>query len=263
MRTGARIVHCCGFDSIPSDLGALMVQEAFKERHGRYASEVKMAAGRMSGAFSGGTFASMLNIFEELKENPSLRKVLGNPYALKSQGHPRSGQRRPGRRPLRPAPRVDEPVHHGGDQHAHREAKPCTDGSALGRGLSLLRGDEHRQGVQEGLTRAAVLHRRHCGIHGLQSHFLMTRPWVVKRLPSTGRGPERASPCQGPFHRHVTSRSVTGKRCAASSPINATRATAPPPSCSPRPLCVLPSKARSFRAKAASSRPPRRWACAS
>ncbi len=29
-KTGARIVHCCGYDSIPSDLGALMVQEAFK-----------------------------------------------------------------------------------------------------------------------------------------------------------------------------------------------------------------------------------------
>jgi short subunit dehydrogenase-like uncharacterized protein len=85
-KTGARIVHCCGFDSIPSDLGALMVQEAFKERYGRYASEVKMAAGKISGTFSGGTFASMLNLFEEMKENPNLRKILGNPYALNPQG---------------------------------------------------------------------------------------------------------------------------------------------------------------------------------
>ena len=41
-RTGARIVHCCGFDSIPSDLGTLMVQGAAKERFGRSLSEVKL-----------------------------------------------------------------------------------------------------------------------------------------------------------------------------------------------------------------------------
>ena len=57
-RTGARIVHCCGYDSIPSDLGTLIVQDAFKKRHGRYASQVKMAAVQMKGAFSGGTNCS-------------------------------------------------------------------------------------------------------------------------------------------------------------------------------------------------------------
>ncbi len=69
-RTGARIVHCCGYDSIPSDLGALVVQEAFKKQHGTYASQVKMAAVQMKGAFSGGTIASMLNMMDEIKENP-------------------------------------------------------------------------------------------------------------------------------------------------------------------------------------------------
>jgi len=85
-KTGARIVHCCGYDSIPSDLGTLMVQEAFRQRHGKYASKVKMAAVDMRGAFSGGTIASMMNIVDEMKENPSLRKVLGNPYALNPKG---------------------------------------------------------------------------------------------------------------------------------------------------------------------------------
>jgi short subunit dehydrogenase-like uncharacterized protein len=40
----------------------------------------------MRGAFSGGTFASMLNIVDELKESPGLRKVLGDPYALNPLG---------------------------------------------------------------------------------------------------------------------------------------------------------------------------------
>jgi short subunit dehydrogenase-like uncharacterized protein len=85
-RTGARIVHCCGYDSVPSDLGTLIVQEAFKERHGTYASQVKMAALQMKGALSGGTIASMLNMVDEMKANPGLRKVLGNPYALNPKG---------------------------------------------------------------------------------------------------------------------------------------------------------------------------------
>ncbi|MGB8331162.1 MAG: saccharopine dehydrogenase NADP-binding domain-containing protein [Polyangiales bacterium] len=84
--TGARIVHSCGYDSIPSDLGTLMVQEAFKQRHGKYASQVKMAAVDMRGAFSGGTIASMMNIVDEMKVNPNLRKLLGNPYALNPKG---------------------------------------------------------------------------------------------------------------------------------------------------------------------------------
>ncbi|MGB8224531.1 MAG: saccharopine dehydrogenase NADP-binding domain-containing protein, partial [Polyangiales bacterium] len=60
-KTGARIVHCCGYDSIPSDLGTLMVEEASKTRHGKYASEVKMAAVDIRGASSGGTIASIMN----------------------------------------------------------------------------------------------------------------------------------------------------------------------------------------------------------
>ena len=85
-RTGARIVHCCGYDSIPSDLGTLMVQEAFKRRHGGYASQVKMASVQMRGGPSGGTIASMFNMVDELKENPGLRKIMGNPYALNPKG---------------------------------------------------------------------------------------------------------------------------------------------------------------------------------
>ena len=40
--SGARIVHTCGFDCIPSDLGVLYVQRAMQERHGTYAKQVKL-----------------------------------------------------------------------------------------------------------------------------------------------------------------------------------------------------------------------------
>lgn len=85
-KSGARIVHCCGFDSIPSDLGTWMMQEGMKERHGVYAKEVRFYAGESKGGFSGGTLASMMNLMKEARRDPSVRKILGHPYALNPEG---------------------------------------------------------------------------------------------------------------------------------------------------------------------------------
>ncbi|MBS2014626.1 MAG: saccharopine dehydrogenase NADP-binding domain-containing protein [Deltaproteobacteria bacterium] len=77
----ARIVHCCGFDSIPFDLGVHMLWHRASEK-GTKLSWVKGFAGEMKGTFSGGTVASMIGILDAMKKDPSIRKVLGNPYAL-------------------------------------------------------------------------------------------------------------------------------------------------------------------------------------
>jgi short subunit dehydrogenase-like uncharacterized protein len=80
--TGARIVHCCGFDSIPSDLGVLFLQNEMKARHGTRCAEVKFFLVKMKGGFSGGTAASGLHIAEEMAKDRSVRRTIGNPYAL-------------------------------------------------------------------------------------------------------------------------------------------------------------------------------------
>ena len=51
-QTGARIVHTCGFDSIPSDLGTWATQQEFKQRFGRYAMKVTAFYGESSGGMS-------------------------------------------------------------------------------------------------------------------------------------------------------------------------------------------------------------------
>jgi short subunit dehydrogenase-like uncharacterized protein len=95
-KSGARIVHCCGFDSIPSDLGVHFLQQQSIKRFGQPCTQVKMRVRRMRGGFSGGTFASMLNLFGELRADPGLRKVLANPYALCPDGYaPRVRQPNP------------------------------------------------------------------------------------------------------------------------------------------------------------------------
>ena len=88
--TGARIVCSCGFDSIPSDLGTLVLQDAMTDRYGVPAHEVRFFAGESKGSMSGGTIASMLNIVDEAGRDGNVRRVLLDPYALNPEGE-RSG----------------------------------------------------------------------------------------------------------------------------------------------------------------------------
>jgi short subunit dehydrogenase-like uncharacterized protein len=84
--TGARIVHCCGYDSIPSDLGTLMVQEYAREVRGGPCHEVKYFAGESRGGLSGGTAASIAHLMDEASNNPGVRRLLGDPYGLDPDG---------------------------------------------------------------------------------------------------------------------------------------------------------------------------------
>jgi len=77
-----RIVHACGFDSVPFDIGVFAAQQEFARRYGRPADRVRSATGRMKGTFSGGTIASMAILMDTLRVDPSARRLLGNPYAL-------------------------------------------------------------------------------------------------------------------------------------------------------------------------------------
>jgi short subunit dehydrogenase-like uncharacterized protein len=80
--SGARIVHTCGFDSIPSDLGVWFTQQRALERFGQPCERIAMRVKGMRGGASGGTIASLMNVVEEAAGNPELRKLLADPYAL-------------------------------------------------------------------------------------------------------------------------------------------------------------------------------------
>jgi short subunit dehydrogenase-like uncharacterized protein len=86
-KTGARIVNCCGFDSVPSDLGVHFLQKQALERFGRYCSHVKMRVKAIRGGASGGTIASFVNVAKEAAANPALRRELRNPYLLCPRDH--------------------------------------------------------------------------------------------------------------------------------------------------------------------------------
>ena len=80
--TGARIVHSCGFDSVPFDLGVYFLQEAAVERFGAPMPRVRGRVRAMQGEFSGGTAASMGATMAAVQKNPELINVLINPFSL-------------------------------------------------------------------------------------------------------------------------------------------------------------------------------------
>ncbi len=88
-RSGARIVHTCGFDCIPSDLGVLFVQNAMRERTGVAANHVKFRVVGSKGGASGGTIDSGINMMEEAREDPQILELNADPYALNPLNMPR------------------------------------------------------------------------------------------------------------------------------------------------------------------------------
>ena len=80
--SGARIVFSCGFDSIPSDLGVLMLQTIAKQKFGAAFPRVKGRVRRMKGAHSGGTAASLQATMAAAIKDPEILALLKNHFSL-------------------------------------------------------------------------------------------------------------------------------------------------------------------------------------
>ncbi|WP_151765872.1 saccharopine dehydrogenase family protein [Acinetobacter colistiniresistens] len=86
-QSGARIVHCCGFDSVPSDMGVYYLQQQAQQQFNAPATQVSMRVKTLKGGASGGTVASLINVVQEAAADPALRKDLLNPYILCPANH--------------------------------------------------------------------------------------------------------------------------------------------------------------------------------
>ena len=85
-QTGARIVHCCGFDSVPMDIGVWFLQEEAKQRFGEYCQSIVMLVKATKGSASGGTVASLINLIEESRKDRDIARILVHPYSLNPEG---------------------------------------------------------------------------------------------------------------------------------------------------------------------------------
>ncbi|MEM6398196.1 MAG: saccharopine dehydrogenase NADP-binding domain-containing protein [Bacteroidota bacterium] len=96
-KQGVKIVHTCGFDSIPSDMGVYFAQLEAKKHTGQFATQINMRVRAAKGGISGGTYASLGNVMEEAAQDREVYQTLVDPYGL----NPRGEQEGPDRRDLR------------------------------------------------------------------------------------------------------------------------------------------------------------------
>jgi short subunit dehydrogenase-like uncharacterized protein len=80
--SGARIVHCCGFDSVPSDLGVLMLHHAARADDAGDLLDTTLAVTALRGGISGGTLASLMGQQDEVRASAERRRVVQDPYGL-------------------------------------------------------------------------------------------------------------------------------------------------------------------------------------
>lgn len=80
--TGARIVHSCGFDSIPSDLTVYALYKAAQADGAGELTDTDYVLRGFSGGVSGGTVASMLELFSLTSGDEELRRTMMDPYTL-------------------------------------------------------------------------------------------------------------------------------------------------------------------------------------
>lgn len=85
-KSGARIVHSCGFDSIPSDLGVQFLQQYAQQEFGAPCKRIDLLVKAMKGGGSGGTIASALNALDESRKDRAVARIMVEPYSLNPEG---------------------------------------------------------------------------------------------------------------------------------------------------------------------------------
>jgi short subunit dehydrogenase-like uncharacterized protein len=80
--TGARIVHSCGFDSIPSDLTVFALYRRAQEDQAGELTHTNLVVRVMSGGVSGGTVASGIEAFSAVSSDAEARRAMNDPYTL-------------------------------------------------------------------------------------------------------------------------------------------------------------------------------------
>ncbi len=80
--SGARIVHSCGFDSIPSDLGVMLLHEAAASDGTGELQDTTLVVRAMKGGASGGTVASLKGELDGARSDATFARTLADPYAL-------------------------------------------------------------------------------------------------------------------------------------------------------------------------------------
>ena len=211
-QSGARIVHCCGFDSIPSDLGVYYLQQYAQTHFDQPCEQVKMRVKAAQGGLSGGTVASILNVVKEASENPALQKERMNSYSLC-----------PGNGAAAHSPPPLIPVQH--DEAFQEWITPFVMAEVNTRIVlrsNALLGNAYGQGFQydeailvgHGVSGWMVAQALDVGLHGfVLAAVLQPTRWLLENwiLPASGDGPSSEAQERGFYDLRFWGKTPDGK----------------------------------------------------
>ena len=196
--SGARIIHCCGFDSIPSDLGVHLLAQTMRTQTSKL--ECLGILTKMRGGLSGGTFASMQNLVKTASDR-DVARILAHPLSLNP----------------RPLPNTREPS----DQKQARYVEALDMWTApflmaaintrIVRRSEALRGHEptdlsYHEAVRMKSRLKASLSSFGLGLGLISQVFAPTRAISSWFLPKPGQGPSEAERENGCFTMQIYGR---------------------------------------------------------
>ncbi|HMM96487.1 saccharopine dehydrogenase NADP-binding domain-containing protein [Phycicoccus sp.] len=225
MLSGARVVHACGFDSIPSDLGVMLCADAARA-DGAELGRTRLAVRSMKGGFSGGTIDSARTQALEMRADPSTRRIAADPWALAEGGRPPrtggAGSPRPGGvagvldRAVKASPVRRDPDngHFTGPfvMAAFNTRIVARSASLLhyGKGFRYTEYSDYGAGPRGAVTASVVSAGLLGAVAGMA--FGPTRAVLDRVLPAPGEGPSEEAMASGRFRMEVMAEASNGAR---------------------------------------------------
>jgi short subunit dehydrogenase-like uncharacterized protein len=213
--TGARLVHACGYDSIPSDLSALQLAERARADGAGGLRDVRLVA-TARGGISGGTVDSVRAQFEELGRDAAARRLAGDPFALSPDRDAEPDTRQP--RDAGPPSRTPDGrwtatfVMAPFNTRVVRRSNALQDW-AYGRGLRY----GEVMGCGRGIPGAATATAVTVALAGFAAAMSLppTRSLLDRVLPEPGTGPGEQTRTRGWFRMEVDATTESGRRYRA------------------------------------------------
>jgi short subunit dehydrogenase-like uncharacterized protein len=213
--SGARLVHACGYDSVPSDLGLLVLHERCAADGAGELRDVRLVA-TARGGVSGGTVDSMRGVLREAVRSRAARRVLADPFSLS----PDRDAEPPGPQPSdAPAPRrgVDgrwtAPFLMASYNTRIVRRSNALQGWAYGRSLRYGEVMGVGRGARGAVAAAGVVAAR--GLVPAAMAFPPTRIVLDRVLPAPGTGPSERTRAEGWFRMEVDAVTTSGRRYRA------------------------------------------------
>jgi short subunit dehydrogenase-like uncharacterized protein len=215
--SGARLVTACGFDSIPSDLGVLVLHEAVQAAGAGVLDSATLVLTAVAGGVSGGTLASIAGQIDEMRRSREVRRLLADPYSLSPDrsAEPdlgRQGDVAPIRRDAELGGWTAPFLMAGFNSRIVRRSNALS-GYAYGPALryrEVLGFDDGASGFAKATAAAAATAGVAAGLALPPTRRLFDR-W----LPSPGEGPSPEVRAKGHFAMRIHGRTSTGEHFVA------------------------------------------------